>query len=581
MNSHTPRLVALALVATATFGLPLHAQDPKPATPVTPAAAASAEKPKAEAAPVAASDGKAAAAASTNAPVAAPKPPPEPLPAPEPLPTAPDGTPMVRMNFRGATLETVLNYLSEAAGYIIVLDTEVKGRIDAWSAQPVTREEAFQILETALAKNGYTALRSGRTLTIVSKETAKKRDIPVKSGNNPDSIPKDEQVVTQIIPIRFISATALTTDLAPLLPSEATMTANDAGNALVITDTQASIKRIAEIIRALDTSLANSSSVKVFALRYAEAKDVATVIKDLFATTDSRAGGNTGGNTGGRGFGGFPGGFGGFPGGMGGMGGMGGGGGGGGGRGGGGSSGTGNRAAASKVVAVADEHSNSVIVNAPEDAMPTIEELIRSVDTNVQDITELRVFRLEFADPAEMADILSGLFPDETNSRSGNNSNNRGQRFGGFGMFGGMNRGGGGNTGGSGNSSDRSLKRGKVTAVPDARTSSVIVSADRTLMPQIAEMVKQLDANPARKQQVFVYSLDNADPQQVQTVLRGLFERAGSNTRSTQGQQQQSSFLTTRSTQQLQQQNNVNRTSGFGSGAGGGGGGGFGGGRGN
>lgn len=577
MNTHTPRLVALALVATATFGLPLHAQEPKPATP---APAAPAEKPKAEAAPVAASDGKAAAAASTNAPVAAPKPPPEPLPAPEPLPTAPDGTPMVRMNFRGATLETVLNYLSEAAGYIIVLDTEVKGRIDAWSAQPVTREEAFQILETALGKNGYTALRSGRTLTIVSKETAKKRDIPVKSGSNPDSIPKDEQVVTQIIPIRFISATALTTDLSPLLPSEATMTANEAGNALVITDTQASIKRIAEIIRALDTSLANASSIKVFPMRFADAKETANVIRDLFAATDSRAGGNTGGNNGGRGgFGGFPGGFGGFPGGggMGGMGGMGGGG-AAGGRGGSSGSGAGNRAAASKVVAVADEHSNSVIVNAPEDAMPSIEELIRSVDTNVQDVTELRVFRLEFADPSEMADILSGLFPDDANSRNANN-NNRGQRFGGFGMFGGMNR-GGGNTGASGNASDRALKKGKVTAVPDARTSSVIVSADRTLMPQIAEMVKQLDANPARKQQVFVYSLDNADPQQVQTVLRGLFERAGSNTRSTQGQQQQSSFLTTRSTQQQQQQNNVNRSSGFGSGAGGGGGG-FGGGRGN
>lgn len=561
MNTHTPRIVVLALVATVSLGLRVQAQEAKPATPTAPAPAAAADAPKAADASSAAAapDAKAAGTTSTNAPAAAPKPPPEPLPAPEPLPTAPDGTPMVRMNFRGVPLETVLSYLSEAAGYIIVLDTEVKGRIDAWSAQPVTREEAFQILEAALAKNGYTALRTGRTLTIVSKESAKKRDIPVKSGNNPDSIPKDDQVVTQIIPIRFISATALTTDLSPLLPSEATMTANEAGNALVITDTQASIKRLTEVIRALDTSLANSSSVKVFPLRYADAKELATVIKDLFSTTDSR-GGNTG-NNGRGGFQGFPGGFGG----MGGFGGRGGGGGGGGGS----SSGAGNRAAASKVVAVADEHSNSVIVNAPEDAMPTIEELIRSVDTNVQDVTEIRVFRLQFSDPTEMAGILSGLFPDEATARNGSN-NNRGQRFGGFGMFGGMNRGGGGG-GGSGSSSDRALKKGKVTAVPDPRTSSVIVSADREIMGQIAEMVKQLDANPARKQKVYVYDLDNADPQQVQDVLRGLFERQGSNTRNTQTRQQNSA-LTTRSTQQ-QQQNNLNRGgAGFGSGAGGGGG---------
>ena len=173
-----------------------------------------------------------------------------------------------------------------------------------------------------------------------------------------------------------------------------------------------------------------------------------------------------------------------------------------------------------------------------------------------------------------MAEILTGLFPDETNTRAGNN-NNRGQRFGGFGMFGGGNQ-GGGNAANSG-ASGRALKKGKVTAVPDPRTSSIIVSADRSLMGQIAEMVKQLDSNPARKQQVFVYSLNNADPQQVQNVLQGLFQRMNSNTRNMQNNQQ-NSFLTTRSTQQQQQQNNVNRSSGFGSGSGGGGGG-FGGGR--
>ncbi len=461
---------------------------------------------------------------------------------------------MLQLNFRGAPLETVLNYLSEAAGYIIVAETEVTGKIDAWSKQPVTQEEALAILESALSRNGYTAIRNGRTLTIVSKDSARKRDIPVKSGNNPDTIPRDEQVITQIIPVRFISATQLTTDLQPLLPSEATMTANDAGNALVITDTQASIKRLTEIIRALDTSLASSTSVRVYPLRFADAKEVATVIKELFPAQPT---GNAGNNRGGGG-GGFPG-FGGF----------------GGNRGGGtpaAASGSGNRAAASRVVAVADEHSNSLIVNAPEDALPGIEELVRSIDTNVVDVTELRVFRLEYADPSEMATVLSGLFPDETQT---NNNNQRGQvRFGGFGGFGSR----GGNT--ASTSSERAKKKGRVVAVPDARTSSVIVSADRELMDQISAMVKQLDADPSRKQKVYVYDLENADPQQVQEVLRNLFESQDTANRSTQNRNQQGSALTTRSAQQLQNQNQRGAGAGGGFG-GGGGGGGIGGGRGN
>ena len=306
----------------------------------------------------------------------------------------------LRLNFRNAPLEMVLNYLSEAAGFIIVPETEVRGKIDVWSNQPVTQQEALAILDSALNKNGLTALRNGRTLTIVSKDSAKRRDIPVKSGNDPDAIPKNEELVTQIIPIHFITATQLVQNLQPLLPTGSEMTANEAGNALVLTDTQASIKRMTEIIRALDTSMAGATTIKVFALRYADAKDLATLVKELFPA-QAGAGGNNRNGGGGGGFGQF-GGFGGAGGGgpFGGGGAGGGGAGGGNGRGGGGNtSGSGNRAAASRVTAVADEHSNSLVVNAPEDVLPAIEELVKKVDKNVEDITEVRAFARSMPTP--------------------------------------------------------------------------------------------------------------------------------------------------------------------------------------
>lgn len=481
---------------------------------------------------------------------------------------------MLRLNFRGAPLETVLNYLSEAAGFIIVLETDVRGKVDAWSNQPVTQEEALSILDAALSKNGYAALRNGRTLTVINKDNAKRRDIPVKTGSNPAGIPKNEEIVTQIIPLRYISASQLTQNLQSLLPSSAELTANEGGNALIMTDTQINIRRITEIIRALDTSMASATTIRVFPLQFADAKDLANVIKELFPAQSTGGTGGFGGFGGGNnnrgGFGqggGFPGGFG--------QGGFGQGGAGaaaggfGGARTGSGGGGV-NRAAASRVVAVADEHSNSLVVNAPDDVMPEIEELITKVDTSVEDVTELRVFRLKHADPMEMADVLSNLFPDDTKS----NDNSRSQvRFGGgpFG-FGG----GGNNRNAAAAGSERAKKKGRVLAVPDQRTSSVIVSAAHDLMGQIGEMVAQLDSNPARKQKVFVYDLQNADPQQVQDVLRNLFENQNTMNRNTRsGSQNQSSALTTRANQS---QNNRNTSGSFGTG-GGGGGTGFGGGR--
>ena len=476
---------------------------------------------------------KDAKAASTSA-EQAPQPADPAVSAPEP---AADGS--LRLNFRGAPLEMVLNYLSEAAGFIIVLETELKGKIDAWSNQPVTQEEALTILNSALSKNGYAALRNGRTLTVVSKESAKKREIPVKSGNNPAAIPKTDEMVTQIIPVNFINATQLTQNLQPLLPAEASMTANEAGNALVITDTQASIRRITEIIRALDTSGSEATVVRVFSLRYADSKQVVTVIKELFpSTTDTQNGGNGRRGGGGGPFGGGNpfGGGGGAP----------------------AATPSNNRAANAKVVAASDEHSNSVAVRAPDDIMVAIENLINSVDTNVEDVTELRVFRLKYADPTEMATVLAGLFPDDSKSTD----NNRGQvRFGG-GPFGGFNA---GNQNSSASDSDRAKKKGRVITMPDQRTGSIIISAARDLMPQISQMVTQLDSNPARKQQVYVYDLENADPQQVQEVLKSLFENTQNANRRTSSSSSQNSALTTRSTQS---QNNGTRTGTTGTGGG-------------
>src|SRR5262245_8091634 len=56
--------------------------------------------------------------------------------------TLPNGEIGLRLNFRGAPLEMVLNYLSEAAGFIIVLDTQVKGKVDVWSNTPLSKDEA-------------------------------------------------------------------------------------------------------------------------------------------------------------------------------------------------------------------------------------------------------------------------------------------------------------------------------------------------------------------------------------------------------------------------------------------------------
>src|SRR5215471_12683212 len=54
----------------------------------------------------------------------------------------------IRLNFRGVPLEMVLDYLSEAAGFTILLEAQAKGPVDVWSDQPLDEDEVFNLLNT-------------------------------------------------------------------------------------------------------------------------------------------------------------------------------------------------------------------------------------------------------------------------------------------------------------------------------------------------------------------------------------------------------------------------------------------------
>ncbi|SRR5581483_6181804 len=520
-------------------------QMPQPAAAdATPAAPAQPEAQPAPAAEAAATPQAATAPQTTAAPAAGPS------------------DKLIHLNFRGVPLEMVLNYLSDAAGFIINPQADIHGKVDVWSNQALTKDEAVELLGEVLKNNGLGVVRDGkdgRILKIMTIDQARTSDIPIRTGNNPDRIPKNDEIVTQIIPVRSLNAVQLTKDLAPLLPSDTTLTANDAGNSLVMTDRQSNIRRITEIIKALDSVTTGANALRVFSLKYADAKALVTVVKDLFPSQDTANNGRGGGGFGRfqRFFGGGGGGGGGF-----------------GGGGGGGSADTGHTPS-THVSATSDDHSNSLIVSAPEDLMPTIEQLVNSVDTSVEDLTEIKVFTLKHADPGEMADLLGNLFPEDTGSSDASRAP---AQF--FGRFGGGPFGGGqgGQQNNANSPSDRMKRLGRVIAVPDKRTRSLVVTAAKDLMPQIVAMVDQLDNNDANMQRVYVFSLKNADPMDVQQNLQDLFP-SSSNSRYSSGNNSQNNVLQNRlstiSQQQLQGSGSSLGGSSFGNGGGGGGRGGF------
>jgi type II secretory pathway component GspD/PulD (secretin) len=318
----------------------------------------------------------------------------------------------LNLNFKNAPLDMVLTYLSDAAGFVIVQDTRVNGAVTV-VGQHLTQDEAVNLLNTELNRNNYAAIRDGRTLTIVDKNDAKTRNIPVKTGNNPGDIPNNDEIATWIIPIRFVEARQLVSDLSSFVSAQATIVANEAGNSIVVTDTQSNIRHLAEIIRSVDDSAEAETEIRVFRLKYASPTDVASELTSVFPNSSSGSGAQSpirfggGGGRGGGGTGGF------FAQMM-------------------ANAGGGNNSSndrikkETQVTAVADSRIQAVIVTAPKDLMEQISSMMTDLDVPSDRDQGVYVFQMMNGDPQQAVQVLQNMFQSSTASR-GNTSSSSSQ----------------------------------------------------------------------------------------------------------------------------------------------------------
>jgi len=194
-----------------------------------------------------------------------------------------NGDMKLKLNFQDTPLQTVLEYLSENAGLTIVSDEPlVDGRMTVISRQPILLAEAVSLINSILRERGLTSVLNGKILKIVTLESAKEESVPVLSGRDPDAVVASDNVVTYVIPVSYVTASALRENLQALVPEYASLEANEDGNALIVTDTTANIQRLMKIVAALDTHMASVAEIRVFRLVNADATSAADMINTMF-----------------------------------------------------------------------------------------------------------------------------------------------------------------------------------------------------------------------------------------------------------------------------------------------------------
>ncbi len=417
----------------------------------------------------------------------------------------------ISMRFKDASLDHVLEFLSEATGYTIVKSADLDVRVTIISPDNMPVDAAFSVLNSILSIKGYTSIVNGQSAKIVPLEGAKLEATPIQVGSDPDAIKSDATIVTQVMPLASADATQLVKDLKDFVPQYGVMTAYGRSNTLIITASSANIKRLAQIVKQLDISMADLIKVEVFSLQYANATQLADVITKLYekprdteaAAEQERQQRGRRGRFGGRGGAG------------------------------GNDAGDETATAASSpteggslqllgtVKAVADENTNSLIVSASQQNLGVIRGLVEELDTKRFSEPETRVFSLRYGDATQVANELNQAFSSAARNVF------TGGGFGGRGGRGGrrffqeqqqersrqQNQQGGGGV----------LGLPELTAVPDARTNSVMVTTTAQQMEAIGQLIEQLDRDIADfAEDTRVFALEHADASNVSDVLNDL-----------------------------------------------------------
>lgn len=179
--------------------------------------------------------------------------------------------------FRDADLGQVIEAVAQITGKTFIIDPRVRGaQVTILSSTPMTADAFYETFLAILQVHGFVAVENGEVIKILPDTNA--RQFPT-GGLRSDVSPTSDELVTQVIAVRNVSAAQLVPALRPLIPQYGHMVAYPPSNMLIVTDRASNVNRIIRIIQRIDQ--AGDQEIDIVRLENASAAEVVRVVNAL------------------------------------------------------------------------------------------------------------------------------------------------------------------------------------------------------------------------------------------------------------------------------------------------------------
>ncbi len=197
---------------------------------------------------------------------------------------------LISVDLNRVDIRIFIKTVSQLTGVNFFVDDKVKGNVTLMSPTQVRVADVYRILESVLDAHGYSAVVSGDMVKIVPRAVAAKGNHPIQVGADPSTIAVEDWLVTQIIPLQFVSVTQVNAVVSSLTSTGGQATVFPESNTVIITDTSSSIHRIARILKELDVEKP-PEYIQHMPLKYASAEHLSTQITGIIQRSQIRPAG--------------------------------------------------------------------------------------------------------------------------------------------------------------------------------------------------------------------------------------------------------------------------------------------------
>ncbi len=223
-------------------------------------------------------------------PQAAPLAPPPPAPVPaaaQPAPQAPaqpqqaDEAAPISLHLDNTDIYQIIRIIGDTLGLNYIIDPAVKGTVNINTSGNLRRSDLLPILETILKINGATMVKVGNFYQIVPANTAIRQPLAVQ--DQVSQAAPDDQIVLQIIRMKFVAASEMQRLLTPYLSEGANIVVHDAGNIVLLSERRSNLRKLLEIIDVFDSKVFEGDRVRLLPVKNNLVRDLINDLKTIFA----------------------------------------------------------------------------------------------------------------------------------------------------------------------------------------------------------------------------------------------------------------------------------------------------------